>query len=94
VACCKAAALPSPDRGEWLWVDGDKVGVQRAAELLLDRRRCSLSLLSSFASLLHSLTPANVHAMQDDFYLYLVMDYLDGGELFSLLVEVNTVPRV
>lgn len=30
---------------------------------------------------------------QDDFYLYLVMDYLDGGELFSLLVEVNTVPR-
>jgi hypothetical protein len=32
--------------------------------------------------------------MQDDFYLYLVMDYLDGGELFSLLVEVNTVPRV
>lgn len=34
------------------------------------------------------------YAMQDDHYLYLLMDHLQRGELFSLLVEVNTLPLV
>jgi hypothetical protein len=32
--------------------------------------------------------------MQDDHYLYLLMDHLQRGELFSLLVEVNTLSLV
>jgi len=31
-------------------------------------------------------------SFQDDHYLYLLMDHLQRGELFSLLVEVNTLP--
>jgi hypothetical protein len=83
--------LPPVKRRTRLWTLSG--GLQGRDATVTTRMQSLPSLVVRMAAT-RNFRPAGAHGMQDEHYVYLLMDHLEGGELFSLLVEVNYLPPV